>query len=105
MYYMKKLFNAGWKIVIPSKKILHFLFVICISAWLLPVKIFAQPGANDPTFNTIDIGFGNGDGPNGSLNTLALQSDGRIMFSGAFTSYNNKGHPILISSEEVLHFL
>ena len=88
---MKKLFNAGWAIVLPSKKILHFLFVICISALLIPVKISAQPGALDLSFNSTDQGFGFGDGANSIVSTTAIQADGKIIIGGYFTSYNGTG--------------
>ena len=50
----------------------------------------AQSGDNDPTFNPTDIGFGSGDGLNryGKVNKTVLQSDGAIIMSGSFTSYN-----------------
>ena len=48
----------------------------------------AQPGANDPTFNPTDLGFGLGDGANSTVRTTALQSDGKIIIVGEFTSYN-----------------
>ncbi len=60
-----------------------FSFVILIS------NIgFAQPGANDPTFNPSDIGFGNGDGADSPIDVTALQTDGKTIISGTFTSYN-----------------
>jgi uncharacterized delta-60 repeat protein len=55
---------------------------------LISGQLFAQPGANDPTFNPGDIGFGNGDGANGIVETTSIQADGKIVIGGAFTSYN-----------------
>jgi uncharacterized delta-60 repeat protein len=52
----------------------------------------AQSGSIDPTFNPIDQGFGYGDGPNSSVYSSAVQSDGKIIIGGSFTSYN--GTPI-----------
>jgi uncharacterized delta-60 repeat protein len=43
---------------------------------------------NDPTFNPTDRGFGFGDGANSEIMTTAIQSDGKIIIGGAFTSYN-----------------
>ncbi len=54
------------------------------NAVLLTVFCFstnAQPGANDPTFNP-------GTGANSWVWTTALQSDGKIIIGGDFTSYN-----------------
>ena len=53
--------------------------------------LLAQPGANDPTFNPTDLGFGNGDGPNGQINSTAVQADGKIIIGGQFTTYNGTG--------------
>jgi len=48
----------------------------------------AQPGTIDPTFNPTDLGFGIGDGANDGVYTSAIQSDGKIIMGGYFTSYN-----------------
>jgi uncharacterized delta-60 repeat protein len=48
----------------------------------------AQPGAIDLTFNPTDIGFGSGEGANSDVNSIAIQSDGKILIGGQFTSYN-----------------
>jgi uncharacterized delta-60 repeat protein len=48
----------------------------------------AQPGANDPTFNPTDVGFGLGDGADYSVRTTVIQSDGKIIIGGYFTTYN-----------------
>ena len=49
---------------------------------------FAQPGVLDATFNTSDLGFGNGDGASSDVNCMAVQSDGKIIIGGSFTSFN-----------------
>ena len=49
---------------------------------LISGQLFAQPGANDPTFNPGDIGFGNGDGANGIVETTSIQADGKIIIGG-----------------------
>ena len=51
----------------------------------------AQDGSNDPTFNPTDVGFGNGDGPNSTVSSMAVQSDGKILIGGGFSSYNGTG--------------
>lgn len=53
----------------------------------------SQAGAIDPTFNTIGIGaFGNGNASNGIIQSAAVQSDGKIIIGGTFTSYH--GYPV-----------
>ncbi|MDQ3190654.1 MAG: T9SS type A sorting domain-containing protein [Bacteroidota bacterium] len=60
-----------------------FLFTIAIS--------LAQPGVNDPTFNTADDGtYGNGTGFGNRIYTTAIQSDGKIIVGGSFGSYNGE---------------
>ena len=44
-------------------------------------KTFAQPGAIDPSFTPEN-------GPNGLINDIAVQSDGKIIIVGSFTTYN-----------------
>lgn len=60
----------------------------------------AQPGANDPTFNPADIGFGNGDGifPY-DVYTIARQADGKLILCGEFTAYNGLEVPHLLRIE------
>ncbi|MBW8051212.1 MAG: T9SS type A sorting domain-containing protein [Cytophagales bacterium] len=49
----------------------------------------AQPsGSIDLSFNPTDIGFGFGDGANSIVRTTSIQSDGKIIIGGDFTSYN-----------------
>ncbi len=67
-----------------SKKLLTTILAVIA----LAVTTFAQPGANDPTFNPTDLGFGFGDGANGFVLTTTIQSDGKIIIGGGFFSYN-----------------
>ena len=39
------------------------------------------------TNGTVDVTFNPGDGPDGQVNTVAVQTDGRILIGGWFTSY------------------
>ncbi|MEO7765932.1 MAG: delta-60 repeat domain-containing protein, partial [Ferruginibacter sp.] len=65
----------------------RLLFLLLINiAFVIPA--FSQAGSNDPTFNSTDQGFGFGDGANGSVLTTAIQSDGKIIIAGGFTTYN-----------------
>ena len=50
--------------------------------------VFAQPGAIDTTFNPTDLGFGFGGGASSTVYTSSIQSDGKIIIAGDFTSYN-----------------
>jgi uncharacterized delta-60 repeat protein len=68
-----------------TKLFIPLLFVIA----LLPaINTYSQDGANDPTFNSSDIGFGYGDGANSTIYTTTLQSDGKIIIGGQFASYD-----------------
>ena len=65
----------------------RLLFVLFIGvAFVMPAH--SQPGSNDPTFNVTDQGFGFGDGASSTVNTTAIQSDGKIVIVGGFTIYN-----------------
>jgi uncharacterized delta-60 repeat protein len=68
-------------------KIKSYLFLILI---VLSGQLFAQPGANDPTFNPGDVGYGYGDGPNSDVSSSSIQPDGKIIIAGSFTSYNGQ---------------
>lgn len=58
------------------------LFFIFTFAFLLPLApVFAADGDLDTTFNT-NIGTG----PNGSVKAITLQSDGKILIGGSFSS-------------------
>ncbi len=37
----------------------------------------------DPTFNPTDVGFGFGDGDNGTVRSVAVQADGKVTVPGA----------------------
>ncbi|MDZ4204738.1 MAG: T9SS type A sorting domain-containing protein [Bacteroidales bacterium] len=52
------------------------------------LQLAAQPGQIDQTFNSTDIGFGNGDGANKCIYTSIVRPDGKALIGGAFTSYN-----------------
>jgi predicted lipase len=55
------------------------------------VSFFSQAqnlGDNDPTFNPADKGFGLGDGADGSVKVTTIQSDGKIIIGGLFSTYN-----------------
>lgn len=40
---------------------------------------------------TLDAGFNTGTGANGNINSIAIQSDGKVLIGGMFTSYNGTG--------------
>jgi uncharacterized delta-60 repeat protein len=68
-----------------TKLCLLFSILICV---VITTVGYAQPGANDSTFNTEDIGFGIGEGTNYMVRISALQNDGKILIGGNFTKYN-----------------
>jgi uncharacterized delta-60 repeat protein len=49
---------------------------------------FAQPGSIDLNFNPNGLILSNGDGANGVVLTSSIQSDGKIIIGGWFTTYN-----------------
>ena len=66
------------------------LFILSITIFF-SLNIRGQIGANggnDPSFNPGDTGFGFGDGANNDVYATAIQSDGKIILGGIFTSYN-----------------
>jgi uncharacterized delta-60 repeat protein len=63
--------------------------LLAFSFLFLAVNLsFAQPGTLDTTFNTYDVGTGNGANL-GAVYATALQSDGKVIIGGAFYSYNS----------------
>jgi uncharacterized delta-60 repeat protein len=71
---------------INAMKKITFIFATYFSVL---TSVFAQqPGTIDPTFNPSDHGFNFGNGPNNTVRSCAVQSDGKIIIGGEFTSYN-----------------
>ncbi len=67
----------------------HLLILLFLLPAWLSIQAFGQsPGDNDPSFNPDDIGFGNGDRFNRLVTSLSLQTDGKILLAGGFSSYN-----------------
>jgi uncharacterized delta-60 repeat protein len=64
-----------------KKHLLNTLIVI-----IFGFTTYAQPGTIDLTFNNTDVGFG-GDA-NNNIYSISIQSDGKIIIGGRFTSYN-----------------
>jgi uncharacterized delta-60 repeat protein len=64
------------------------LFLILLLSALFSQIIVAQHGSNDPTFNPTDIGFGSGENFNHIVYSTAIQTDGKIVIGGEFTSFN-----------------
>lgn len=63
--------------------LLAFLLTLCFIS-----VSSAQDGANDPTFNPADTGFGNG--TDEQITCQVVQPDGKIIIGGGFTKY--QGH-------------
>jgi uncharacterized delta-60 repeat protein len=62
--------------------------IILIATFLFSVVVFAQSGSIDLSFNTSDLGFGNNLGANNGVLNSIIQSDGKIILVGDFTSFN-----------------
>ncbi|MNK17076.1 WD domain, G-beta repeat [compost metagenome] len=64
--------------------------------------IFAQDGANDPTFNPIDTGYSNG--VNGGIGCVLALPDGKMVVAGAFDRYTNvnRNNIARINADETL---
>ena len=60
--------------------------IILLVNLLFSALVFAQPGTIDLTFNPTDAGSGNG--ANNDVYTTSIQSDGKIIIGGNFTTYN-----------------
>ena len=71
---------------------------------LMSILSYTQNGENDFTFNTMDVGNGNGDGFNNDVSSTALQSDGKIIAGGYFTSFNgtSRNHITRINTDGTL---
>jgi hypothetical protein len=55
------------------------------------LSLHAQPGTIDASFNPTDLGFGNGDGADDTVLSIAVQPDGKILIGGDFTGYDGTG--------------
>ena len=70
--------------------------VLTLFALALNLFLYAQPGAIDPTFNP-------GTGADDRVYTTAIQSDGKIIIGGDFTTYNgtarNRVVRVLVAKE------
>ena len=66
------------------KKTILLIFLFATS-----ILVNAQVGENDTTFNPYLTNFGNGyAGANAVVNSIAIQSDEKILIGGSFTTYN-----------------
>ncbi|WP_162147236.1 T9SS type A sorting domain-containing protein [Flavobacterium enshiense] len=65
---------------------------------------FSQGGNIDPTFNTLDSGFGNGDGFDNYVWTTVIQNDGKIIVGGSFSKFNGTavGHIVRLNADGTL---
>jgi hypothetical protein len=69
------------------KQLITFFSFFVFTFFISTGSAWAQPGANDPTFNTFDDGT-YGIGADGQIRTTALQPDGKVIIGGGFGSYN-----------------
>ncbi|KGO87573.1 hypothetical protein Q765_05410 [Flavobacterium rivuli WB 3.3-2 = DSM 21788] len=63
-------------------------FLIALLFSLIFNAAYAQDGANDPTFNPTDTGYGNG--ADGYITSASVQSDGKIIIAGSFSHYSTQ---------------
>ncbi|HNX06978.1 MAG TPA: delta-60 repeat domain-containing protein, partial [Bacteroidales bacterium] len=68
------------------KKIKLFVLVMIIS--MLCTDVFAQSGANDPSFDPTYEGFDAGTGANRAVYSTSFQTDEKIIIAGSFTYFN-----------------
>ena len=63
--------------------------IFCLFFLVAFKVVVAQPGSNDPTFNTFDDGtFGDGSGFSNITRSCSIQPDGKILVGGEFINYN-----------------
>jgi len=63
--------------------------LLIIFSFLLFTFSAQHPGSVDLNFNSSDVGFGYGDGANNYIKDIILQSDGKIIIGGDFSTFNN----------------
>jgi uncharacterized delta-60 repeat protein len=63
-------------------------YSLLITLLIINFSAKAQPGANDPTFNPSDTGFGHGEKADGNISAVAVQSDGKLIIGGSFVNYD-----------------
>lgn len=67
----------------------RLLKTLCLIA--LTVKVVAQPGTIDTTFNPFDVGYASGDGfANGYVYSIIVQDDDKILVGGSFNNYKGQ---------------
>ena len=67
-----------------------------LSFLLITNLLIAQSGSIDTSFNPNDIGFGSGDGANGSVYSVAELPDGKKIIAGSFIVFNGFYSPGLV---------
>ncbi len=73
------------------KLLLSFITLLLVSA-----DLFAQPGQNDLTFNTVDgAAYGDGSGFDNLVKSVSLQPDGKIIVGGWFDKYNGGSRSLI----------
>lgn len=77
--------------LILNKVARHFAIFL---VFLFNIVAFPQQGKSDVTFNTFDDGL-LGDGFDGTVRTVALQTDGKLIVGGDFLNFNGTATPFL----------
>ncbi len=70
------------------------LLTITLSFFIWSINANAQAGSNDNTFNSGDVNYDMA--TDGSILATAIQSDGKILIGGAFTTYNGTAKKNLV---------
>lgn len=65
----------------------NFIYSLFLFSLLFPSCVFSQQGKVDITFNTVDGGL-KGDGFDGTVHTLFLQPDQKLLVGGEYTTLN-----------------
>ncbi|MBK9076384.1 MAG: T9SS type A sorting domain-containing protein [Flavobacteriales bacterium] len=65
----------------------HPIAAVLLLAVLGAVPVEAQPGASDPTFDQLDVGFAQGNGFRGNVRALILQPDNKVLVAGSMNYF------------------
>ncbi|MBK6832714.1 MAG: delta-60 repeat domain-containing protein [Flavobacteriales bacterium] len=67
----------------------HPIAAVLLLAGLGAAPVLAQPGASDPTFDQLDVGFAQGNGFRGNVRALILQPDNKVLVAGSMSYFQS----------------